>query len=89
MERNKIVGSPSSFRTCVKQDLSKFGLLNNGLNEQVDLKHWQSLTSPAKKWKARVAENLKSVFMRDWYAKQDVAHNNRILKKQILAPLGL
>jgi hypothetical protein len=88
-ERNDINGSPASFKTCVKRDLLKFGLLNNGLNEEVDLVHWQSLTDPSHKWKIRVFEKRTSVFMRDFYAREEVAHNNRILKKQILAPLGL
>jgi hypothetical protein len=88
-ERNTISGSPASFKTCVKKDLLKFGLLNNGLTEEVDLEHWRSLTKPSHKWKARVVKMRTSVFMRDFYAREDVAHNNRILKKQILAPLGL
>ena len=87
-ERNKIKGSPASFKTCVKQDLVKFGLLNNGLNEEVDLVHWQSLTHPSGLWKARVGERRTSVFMRDFYAREDVAHNKRFVERQRLATLG-
>jgi hypothetical protein len=88
-ERNNIKGSPASFKACVKKDLLKFGLLNNGLNEEIDLEHWQTLTYPSSVWEARVVENRTSIFMRDFYAKEDVAHNNRILEKRRLASLGL
>ena len=82
MERNVMKGTPSSFKSCVKQDLKKFGLLNNGLSDDINLEHWQSLTKPFGLWKTLVAENLTSIFMRDWFSRQVVMHNKRALKKQ-------
>ena len=82
MERNVMKGTPSSFKSCVKQDLKKFGLLNNGLSDDINLEHWQSLTKPFGLWKTLVAENLTSIFMRDWFSREKVRHNNIALKKQ-------
>jgi hypothetical protein len=82
MEKNNIKGSVSSFKLCVKQDLLKFGLLNNGLNEDINLEHWSSMTSPFGEWNKLVSERRSSTFMRDFYVQEEKKHNDRALRKE-------
>ena len=87
--KGKIIGSPSSFKGCVKKDLLKFGSVKKDVNGDIDLEQWRSKTEPFDEWKQLVAESRTSIFMRDFYVKEEELHNKRACKKTAIGSLFL
>jgi hypothetical protein len=79
--KDKIIGSPSSFKGCVKDDLIKFGLAKD-LNGNEDFEYWRTKTESFDEWKKLVAENRTSIFMREFYSKEEKLHNKRACNKK-------